>query len=135
MPDAPPGRILPWELGGSTRRRWRAIDSDFLTQGEAGARLSIARLGRESPWPRTDPEAAKCPLLMDETTPAGDPRSRQTKGRHTLTDGAQPVSNGLALVSVCHGVPSLLPRLIGALALPSAPAFRLYVVSEDTQVC
>ena len=31
----PAGRILPSELGGPRRRKWRAIDSDFLTEGEA----------------------------------------------------------------------------------------------------
>ena len=30
VPDVPAGQILPSELGGPGRRKWRAIDSDFL---------------------------------------------------------------------------------------------------------
>ena len=41
VPDAPAGQILPSELGGPRRRKWGAIDSDFLTEGEGGARLAI----------------------------------------------------------------------------------------------
>ena len=38
---------------------WRATDSDFFTEGEGGAGLAIARLGRVPSWPRTGHEAAK----------------------------------------------------------------------------
>ena len=40
----------PAEAGG---------DSDFLTEGEGGAGLAIARLGRVPSWPRTGHAAAK----------------------------------------------------------------------------
>ena len=53
VPDVPAGQILPSELGGPRRRKWGAIDSDFLTEGEGGAGLAIARLGRVPSWPRT----------------------------------------------------------------------------------
>ena len=43
LPDVPAGRGLPpSELGGPTRRKWRAIGSDCLTEGEDGAGLAIA---------------------------------------------------------------------------------------------
>ena len=59
LPDAPAGQILPSELGGPRRRKWGAIDSDFLTEGEGGARLAIARLERVPSWPGTGHKAAK----------------------------------------------------------------------------
>ena len=59
LPDAPAGQILPSELGGPRRRKWGAIDSDFLTEGEGGARLAIARLRRVPSWPGTGHKAAK----------------------------------------------------------------------------
>ena len=59
VPDVPAGQILPSELGGPRRRKWGAIDSDFLTEGEGGAGLAIARLGRVPSWPRTGHAAAR----------------------------------------------------------------------------
>ena len=59
VPDVPAGQILPSELGGPRRRKWGAIDSDFLTEGEGGARLAIARLERVPSWPGTGHKAAK----------------------------------------------------------------------------
>ena len=50
-----------------------------------------SHLGREPPWPRTEPEAAKWPLLMDETTPARGAPNRQTKARHTLARSTETV--------------------------------------------
>ena len=59
VPDVPVGCVWPNELGGPRRRKWGAIDSDFLTEGEGGARLAIARLGRVPSWPSTGHKAAK----------------------------------------------------------------------------
>ena len=85
LPDVPAGRILPSELGGPRRRKWRAIDSDFLTEGEGGARLAIARLGRVPSWLRTGHESSKGSSLSGAATPAlGITRDREID-RHTLT--------------------------------------------------
>ena len=85
LPDAPAGRILPSELGGPRRRKWGAIDSDFLTEGEGGARLAIARLGRVPSWPGTGHEASKGASLGMEPHPSWDPnetdRSTVTRSR------------------------------------------------------
>ena len=85
LPDVPAGCVWPNELGGPRRRKWGAIDSDFLTEGEGGARLAIrrpiaaiARLGRVPSWPRTGHEASKGPSLGGAATPAlGITRDRQ----------------------------------------------------------
>ena len=73
LPDAPAGQILPSELGGPRRRKWGAIDSDFLTEGEGGARLAIARLRRVPSWPGTGHEASKGASLGMEPHPSWDP--------------------------------------------------------------
>ena len=73
VPDVPAGQILPSELGGPRRRKWGAIDSDFFTEGEGGARLAIARLGRVPSWPGTGHEASKGASLGMEPHPSWDP--------------------------------------------------------------
>ena len=73
MLDAPASQVLPSELGGPRRRKWGAIDSDFLTEGEGGARLAIARLGRVPSWPGTGHEASKGASLGMEPPPSRDP--------------------------------------------------------------
>ena len=73
VPDVPAGPILPSELGGPRRRKWGEIDSDFLTEGEGGARLAIARLRRVPSWPGTGHEASKGASLGMEPHPSWDP--------------------------------------------------------------
>ena len=52
---------------------WRATDSDFFTEGEGGAGLAIARLGRVPSWPGTGHEASKGASLGMEPHPSWDP--------------------------------------------------------------
>ena len=73
VPDVPVGCVWPNELGGPRRRKWGAIDSDFFTEGEGGARLAIARLGRVPSWPGTGHEASKGASLGMEPHPSWDP--------------------------------------------------------------
>ena len=79
LPDVPAGRILPSELGGPRRRKWRGIDSDFLTEGEGGERLAIARLGRVPSWPRTEhSRRARGPLRVESRHTRSWDHTRQT---------------------------------------------------------
>ena len=76
---------------------WRATDSDFFTEGEGGAGLAIARLGRVPSWPRTGHEAAKgrhqpanrafCSLSIVWRS---DLRKPDLQGNLTLTRGVRP---------------------------------------------
>ena len=88
VPDVPAGQILPSELGGPRRRKWGAIDSDFLTEGEGGARLAIARLGRVPSWPGTGHEASQGGSSGMEPHPSWDPnetdKSTVTRSRMFL---------------------------------------------------
>ena len=76
---------------------WRATDSDFFTEGEGGAGLAIARLGRVPSWPGTGHEAAKgrhqpanrafCSLSIVWRS---DLRKPDLQGNLTLTRGVRP---------------------------------------------
>ena len=57
--DRPACPVLPNEPSGPKRKICGGIDADFLTEGEGGAGLAIARLGRVPSWPRTGHAAAK----------------------------------------------------------------------------
>ena len=46
LPDVPVGCVWPNEPSGPKRKICGGIDADFLTEGEGGAGLAIARLGR-----------------------------------------------------------------------------------------
>ena len=59
MPDVPACPVLPNEPSGPKRKICGGIDADFLTEGEGGAGLAIARLGRVPSWPRTGHAAAR----------------------------------------------------------------------------
>ena len=57
--DRPACPVLPNEPSGPKRKICGGIDADFLTEGEGGAGLAIARLGRVPSWPRTGHAPAK----------------------------------------------------------------------------
>ena len=59
LQDRPACPVLPNEPGGPKRKICGGIDADFLTEGEGGAGLAIARLGRVPSWPRTGHAPAK----------------------------------------------------------------------------
>ena len=69
LPDVLVGCVWPNEPSGSKRKICGGIDSDFLTGGEGGARLAIARLGRVPSWPPTGHEASKGASLGGGATP------------------------------------------------------------------
>ena len=57
--DRPACPVLPNEPSGPKRKICGGIDADFFTEGEGGAGLAIARLGRVPSWPRTGHAAAR----------------------------------------------------------------------------
>ena len=59
VPDVPACPVWPNEPSGPKRKICGGIDADFLTEGEGGAGLAIARLGRVPSWPRTGHATAK----------------------------------------------------------------------------